>query len=318
MTCTTDDNGPRTVKGKIRYQNIDLAEFTAQLTVDNVAPTASFSAPTTGTEGRPIALALQSGADPSSADTAAGFSYAFDCGAGYGSFSTSKTAACQAADNGPLTVKGKIKDKDNGTTEYTAIVAITNAAPTATFQVPTKAITGYKFELALANAADASGDLASLQYAFDCGDGAGYGAFGPDATTGCTSASAGVRTVRSIVKDKDGAETEYSAKVTITDAVAVSITAPRAGDQLAVDTPVELTATFTDQIRNTTHTCEIDWGDDTPAEVGEIQEGIGKGTCVSKHAYAVPGEYTIKVTVTNAAGDSSIADVTIVVEPKGK
>jgi PKD repeat protein len=106
--------------------------------------------------------------------------------------------------------------------------------------------------------------------------------------------------------------------VTITDAVAVTITAPRANDRLVVDTQVDLTATFTDQVRNTTHTCEIDWGDGTPAEAGEIQEGIGAGACVSKHAYAAPGEYRIKVTVANAAGDSSRADVTIVVEPKGK
>jgi hypothetical protein len=47
-----------------------------QLSVSNVAPSASFSAPPSVSEGSSIALSLTSPSDPSSADTAAGFEFA--------------------------------------------------------------------------------------------------------------------------------------------------------------------------------------------------------------------------------------------------
>ncbi|HET7667611.1 MAG TPA: hypothetical protein VFK56_16400, partial [Mycobacterium sp.] len=68
--------------------------------------------------------------DASSADTAFGFTYAFDCGSGYGTFGASSTASCPTTDNGARAVKGKIQDKDGGVSEYTANVTINNVAPT--------------------------------------------------------------------------------------------------------------------------------------------------------------------------------------------
>ncbi len=84
------------------------------VTVDNVAPTATFNAPTAVNEGSVINLSLTSPSDPSSVDTTAGFTYAFDCGSGYGAFSGTSTASCPTSDNGSRTVKGKIRDKDGG------------------------------------------------------------------------------------------------------------------------------------------------------------------------------------------------------------
>src|SRR5207253_3720362 len=104
------------------------------VTVNNAAPTATFNAPGSVTEGSPIGLALTSPFDPSSPDTTAGFQYAFDCGdgSGYGAFSGTSSTSCPTSDSGSRTVKGKIKDKDGGTTEYTASVTVNNANPTAT------------------------------------------------------------------------------------------------------------------------------------------------------------------------------------------
>ena len=58
--------------------------------------------------------------DPSSVDTTAGLSYAFDCGdgSGYGAFGATASATCPTDENGTRSVKGKIRDKDNGVTEY--------------------------------------------------------------------------------------------------------------------------------------------------------------------------------------------------------
>jgi hypothetical protein len=79
-------------------------------------------------------LSFSDAFDPSSADTTAGFTYAFDCGtgSGYTSFSPTSTASCATTDNGTRTVKGKIRDKDGAETAYTATVPINNVAPTIT------------------------------------------------------------------------------------------------------------------------------------------------------------------------------------------
>ncbi len=100
-----------------------------KVTVNNIAPTADFSAPASVTEGSEIELSLTNPVDPSSADTRAGFSYAFDCGDGYGAFGDASSDTCSTSDNGTRTVKGKIQDKDGGDREYTANVTVTNVAP---------------------------------------------------------------------------------------------------------------------------------------------------------------------------------------------
>jgi predicted extracellular nuclease len=96
----------------------------ATVNVENVAPTATFVAPPTALAGAPFALALTNPHDPSSTDTAAGFTYAFDCGNGYGAFTSSSSTVCSTTATGPRNVGGKIRDKDGGTTEYRATVQI--------------------------------------------------------------------------------------------------------------------------------------------------------------------------------------------------
>ena len=107
------------------------AQVTFALTVNNVAPTATFSNDGPVDEGSSFTLSLASPTDPSSADTTAGFEYAFDCGDGssYGGWSGTNTATCPTDDNGMRTAKGKIKDKDGGETEYTDSLTINNVAP---------------------------------------------------------------------------------------------------------------------------------------------------------------------------------------------
>jgi hypothetical protein len=105
---------------------------TTTLTVDNVAPTGTFNAPTSVNEGDAIELSITDPFDPSDTDTTVGFEYAFDFGSGFGAFGTSSTASFTAADDAVLTVKGKIRDKDGAETEYTASVTVNNVNPTLT------------------------------------------------------------------------------------------------------------------------------------------------------------------------------------------
>ncbi len=193
-------------------------------------------------------------------------------------------------------------------------MTITNVAPTATFQAPSSVATNREISLALANPVDAPGDLPGLQYAFDCGDGTGYGAFSANSSTSCVANAAGTRLVKGKVKDKDGAITEYSATVTIVDVLSLTITSPGAGESFPADTPIALRAGFTDRMRGTTHICIINWGDGTDKEQGIVTEGLGSGNCAAEHLYAAPGQYTIEVYVKSSNGDWITAAVTIVVE----
>jgi hypothetical protein len=82
-------------------------------------------------EGSSFSLSLSDSFEPSGPDIAAGLEYAFDCGGGFGSFGASNNAICPTSDNGTVTVRGRIRDKDGGTTEYSDTVTVNNVSPAA-------------------------------------------------------------------------------------------------------------------------------------------------------------------------------------------
>jgi hypothetical protein len=114
----------------------------ASVSVVNVAPVAVWSLPASVPEGSAAKIQLVSAQDPSSADMAAGLRYAFDCGTGYGPFGASPVASCVGADDGTLTIRAKVRDKDGGETEFTGTVTVTNVAPTlGDIQAPVTPVT---------------------------------------------------------------------------------------------------------------------------------------------------------------------------------
>jgi endonuclease/exonuclease/phosphatase family metal-dependent hydrolase len=119
-------DGPSTHAIAVQVTAPDGATATHATTVAvrNVAPSATFSAPTTVFAGDPIGLALTSPSDPSAADVAAGFQFAFDCGAGYGPWSSTPTASCPTDDAVARTVRAEIRDRDGAVSEYTASVTV--------------------------------------------------------------------------------------------------------------------------------------------------------------------------------------------------
>ena len=105
--------------------------------MNNVAPTATFTASSPIDEGSSSTLSFTGASDPSAADTIAGFHYSFACdgltaslASTYASAGTSATTTCPFADNGSYTVKGRIFDRDEGSTDYSATVVVNNVAPT--------------------------------------------------------------------------------------------------------------------------------------------------------------------------------------------
>ena len=107
------------------------------VTVDNVPPTATFTASSPIDEGSSSTLSFTAASDPSAADTIAGFHYSFACdgldaslASTYATAGTASSTTCSFADNGSYTVKGRIFDRDNGSTTYSATVVVSNVAPT--------------------------------------------------------------------------------------------------------------------------------------------------------------------------------------------
>lgn len=136
MNCTGPahtyaNSGSYTVTVTVLHGALSQSGTTSH-TVNNIAPTATFTAPASGRVGQPLNISLTSPSDPSPADTAAGFTYAFDCGTGYGQYGTLNSAACTPTSAGSLTVKGKIRDKDGGEREYTAAAVVCGPSITVT------------------------------------------------------------------------------------------------------------------------------------------------------------------------------------------
>src|SRR4029078_5149538 len=130
--CAFDDNGTYTVKGRIIDKDGGATQYTATVTVNNVAPTATFTASSPINEGSSSTVTFSGPSDPSAADTTAGFHYAFSCtngdlsGATYAGSGSVASTTCAFDDNGTYTVKGRIIDKDGGATQYTATVTVNN------------------------------------------------------------------------------------------------------------------------------------------------------------------------------------------------
>ncbi len=106
------------------------------LLVENVAPRiaeSDFVVPAISIEGTPITISIRNVVDPSSADTAAGFSYSYDFGDGRGFVLGNATQAVPSsltANNGELTIRARVADKDGGTTELSKSLSIANSVAT--------------------------------------------------------------------------------------------------------------------------------------------------------------------------------------------
>jgi hypothetical protein len=143
----------------------------------------------------------------SSVDTAAGFTYAFNCGSGYGAFSGTSTATCSTSDDGTRTVKGKIRDQDNGEIEYIATVTINNVDPVVTAAANQSSDEGESHSFSLGSFTD-PGDDGDWSVDVNWGDSSAHTTF--------TQASPGSLGTKSHTY-ADGSN-DYTVTVTVTEA----------------------------------------------------------------------------------------------------
>jgi hypothetical protein len=129
LTVTPPDNGSFALTVTATAQVVATGSTTSvstplKLTVSNVAPTATFTGTGSITYGGVVTVQATNPFDPSAADTAAGFHYAFSLTAAdvntatYGSTGTTATASFPSLPAGSYTVYARIFDKDGGYTPY--------------------------------------------------------------------------------------------------------------------------------------------------------------------------------------------------------
>jgi hypothetical protein len=297
------DDGTYTVTVKVCDGDGDCASDTLSVTVNNVNPTAEFNASSPVNEGNLISLSLVNPFDPSNTDTAAGFTYAFDCGdgSGYGPFGSSSNTNCPTTDDGTRTVRGKIRDKDEGETEYTAEVIISNVAPTITAVTNNGPIDEGDSATITVTATDPAGVSDPLSYEFDC-DGDGSYEIGPqaDSSATCTFGDNGDFRVDVRVKDGDGGEDTDFTIVTVSNAppeVDPPSVSPEPSDE---GSPVIASATFSDPGANDApFTCTVNYSDGSADQPGIVSDNTCTGPA---HTYADNGTYPVTIAVTDKDG----------------
>jgi hypothetical protein len=160
---------------------------------------------------------------------------------------------------------------------------VTHVLPVATLAAPGSPVVATQpFALALTGA-HVPGYPVGMQftYAFDCGDGAGYGAFGRSGTTTCaTAAAGGTRIVRGAVRDQDGDTQEYAAAVPVVQ-VTLAVTATGTVDRRTGLATVTGTATCSGPVTlavAATLTQTQKSGRTTTTVAGTGQTAVGCGT----------------------------------------
>ncbi len=251
QTIAFADNGTYIVYGRVIDEDEGFSDYQTTITVGNVAPTATISAPTTIQEGDSTVITLSNGADVSTVD-ASSLRYFFStslAARNSSTYSTSLPANSQSFTfglNGVYTVYARVVDKDNGYSDYQTTVTVDNAAPTATISAPVTLTEGSSTTVSLINGSDPSGaDPALLKYFFS------LSLTARNASTYTTSSFAnsqafsfadnGTYIVYARVLDADGGKTDYQTTVTVNNVAPTATISPAASILEGGSTTISLT-----------------------------------------------------------------------------
>jgi hypothetical protein len=229
FTFTPDDNGTYvvTLTATDRDGGTSPAAQTTIL-VDNVAPTVSITgAPARGhsPEGTDITLG-STVTDSSSADTHAGFTYAWSVtknGVAVITWSGADLPPFAPDDNGTYVATLTATDKDGGVGTTSTTITVDNVAPTAGVFGPTDGVRGQARTFTL-TATDPSpvDQAAGFTFAINWGDGSTQTVTGPSGTAvSHTYSASGAYTVKVTAKDKDGGTSAAASQTDTITAVAL-------------------------------------------------------------------------------------------------
>jgi PKD repeat protein len=248
--------------------------------------TPSFAAPSVGVPGATIAF------DPTASASSEGYSsVTWSFGDGASSFSAGAAAPAAVTHAysvpGAYTVTLRLVDtRGNLATVSRQVTIVNDELPTAAFSVPTATpAAGEATSFDGTASTDPDGSVAS--YSWDFGDGSTAGS-GESASH--AYATAGTYTVTLTVTDSAGLTASVSRQVTVDEP-------PTAAFAMITPTPVPRRATAFNASASI----------DPDGSIGSYSWDFGDGSApgsgaIASHTYAVPGAYTVMLTVTDSAG----------------
>ena len=274
-----------------------------QLTVNNLAPTGVFTAPASATVGASFNVAITGATDASSADAAAGFLYAFDCGAGFSAPGPASGATCTGS-GADVLVQGRVVDKDGGETLYSATVRGTS--PPSVF-VDSASVAVDEGSVA-ANAGSFSdpdpGDIVTLSATIGSVVATGPNRWAWSFETGDGPAQSGTVTI--VATDLEGKSSSVDFQLEV-DNVPPVIDGFAGPGPVAIGAQADLVVDYSDTGSLDTHTCEFSWDDDpsSPTVTSLAGSGSGTGQCAGSFTFGAAGVYSVLVTVTDDDGGST-------------
>jgi PKD repeat protein len=297
-----DGPGSIVVHGRVTDSFGTSTDYTTTITIADVAPTPSITAPSPIDAGLAVSF-TGSATSPSTADTTAGFTYSWNFGDG----TTTGTGANPSHTfTAPGTYTVTLTATDINGTSASTNVSVTVSVPTATFGAPSPVTAGTTTaQVAFTNQTGGSG---GYTYSYD---------FGNDGTfeiAGSSSASAvipelyvdapGTLVVHGRITDSLGDYADYTTSITVNDAVpTASITAPS-----GIEPGVAVTFTGSATSPSTTDTTagftySWNFGDGSSAVSGANPS----------HTFANAGSYTVTLTAADVYGTKGSTSVSVVV-----
>jgi Ca2+-binding RTX toxin-like protein len=328
FTFTPDDNGSYEVTLRATDKDGGVGTTTATIAVTSVAPTAAVSGPTAGTEGTGVPLTA-SATDPSAADTAAGFTFAWavsrsrDGGATFQPYTAGSGAAftLNPDDDGTYRVSVAATDKDGVTgPAATVLVTVAGAAPTPSIGgASATSPEGTAIDLTASATDPGSADTAA-GFTYTWGvkrNGAAY-ATGSGAAFTFTPDDNGTYTVTLTAADKDGLTGTAIATVAVTN-VAPTPAITSAPASAAEGGPVTVQGSATDPSAadraSLTYTWTVTRSRDGGATFQPYATGAGASFGFTPDD---DGTYAVTLTVTDKDGGSgTTAPTTIAVTNVG-
>jgi len=306
LSHTYSDNGTFTVTVIVNDDDGGSGSDTAIVTVNNVAPTATFSNDGPKDEGSVVTVSFSNQYDPGTSDT---FTYSFDW-ENDGTYDIIDQVSASAMntwnDNGSYTVKGRIKDNDGDYNEYTTVVTVNNVAPTATFGNDGPKNEGSIVTVLFSNQDD-PGTSDTFTYSFDWENDGTYDIVDQLSASATHSWNDnGSFTVKGRIKDNDGDYNEYTTAVTVQNVE--PLISPMDEKSTYANIPITIDdIEWTDPGSNDTHTVIIDWDDGNVDDLGTVVSPVTG----QSHTYALFGLYSVTVKVTDDDGGFGIETFTI-------
>ena len=171
ITHTFTASGTFIVRGRIYDVDGAFSEYTTDVVVDNLAPTATFGDSGPIDEGQQVTLSFTDQSD-SDADMATGFTHEWDLdNDGVFELSTSEPSIARTLTaSGSHTVRGRIIDAEGAFSEYTTEIVVNDVAPTIAIFGESATDEGGSYQITLGEAFD-PGDDVITGYTVHWGDG---------------------------------------------------------------------------------------------------------------------------------------------------